>query len=91
MVSAILWVHVLAGMLSLISGLIVFISRKGDKLHVLLGWLYSFSMFVVFVSATYISVLKNNLFLLLIGFFSFYMVHSGIRVNRFRQTSQVAL
>ena len=91
MLSVILWVHVLAGMLSLISGLIVFISRKGDKLHVLLGWLYSFFMFIVFVSGTYVSVLKDNLFLLLIGFFSFYMVHSGIQVNRFRESGRVGV
>lgn len=89
MIREILWVHVGAGILSLLLGLGVFILRKGDSIHVRAGKLYALMMFIVFVTATYVSIVKHNVFLLLIGFFSFYLVHSGLRVNNFRKTRLV--
>lgn len=91
MLEMILWIHVGAGILSLLFGLIVFILKKGDRRHVQIGNIYSLMMFVVFITATYVSIVKNNIFLLLIGFFSFYLVHSGLRVNAFRKTKTVRI
>lgn len=85
MVDKVLIVHVGAGILSLLSGLLVFMLPKGGHNHTLTGKIYAVMMFAVFLTATYVSILKENLFLLLIGFFSFYLVHSGIQVNSFRK------
>lgn len=48
MIREILWVHVGAGILSLLLGLGVFILRKGDSIHVRAGKLYALMMFIIF-------------------------------------------
>lgn len=85
----ILPIHVVFGFLSLFTGFIVFILKKGTKKHVRIGRIYFFAMLGVFLTSIWVSVLKANIFLLLIGFFSFYLVHSGIRLNQFRKSSIV--
>lgn len=81
--------HVVLGFLSLVSGLFVFILPKGTIRHIKIGQVYTFAMFGVFITSVWVSFLKGNLFLLLIGFFSFYLVHSGVRLNRFRKIGKV--
>jgi uncharacterized membrane protein len=83
--------HVVLGFLSLITGLLVFLLKKGTSNHIQIGKVYFIAMLGVFLTSIWVSVLKGNLFLLLIGFFSFYLVHSGIRVNRFRKSGDVKL
>lgn len=79
MIEPILLIHVVFGVLALLSGLVLLILFKGGKQHRVLGWIYFASMLGVFVTSVYVSVVKSNVFLLLVGFFSFYLVHSGIR------------
>lgn len=88
---SVMMAHVLAGMISLVSGLFVFVLKKGTRFHVRIGNVYFVAMAVVFVSSIYVSILKNNIFLLLIGFFSFYLVYSGIRYNRLRKNRAVSI
>jgi len=78
-------VSVGAGILSLLSGLLVFLLPKGGRNHKLIEKIYAVIMFVVFLTATYVGIVKENLFLLLIGFFSFHLINSGIQVNSFRK------
>jgi len=76
--------HVFAGILSLVSGLLVFVLAKGTKFHIRIGKVYYLAMLLVFLTSIYVSITKGNWFLLLIGIFSFYLVQSGLRMNRFR-------
>ena len=88
-VKAVLTVHVIAGILSLLTGLLVFILKKGTPLHVRIGKAYYAAMTIVFVSSVYVSALKNNVFLLLIGIFSYYLVYTGILYNRNRSAEKL--
>lgn len=87
----ILWIHIVAGAISLLIGLFVFLMKKGGIYHKRLGEIYFWAMFVVFITSVYVSVIKQNWFLLLIGFFSFYLVFSGIRYSKIRQVDSVYL
>ena len=77
-------IHILAGTIALLSAIIAVLSEKGKKLHVLSGRTYFWSMVGIFLTATAMSIITSNIFLFLIGFFSFYMAFAGIRfaINR---------
>lgn len=87
----ILWIHVIAGALALITGLFSFLLKKGGKGHVNFGKIYYFAMTIVFITSIYVSFMKNNVFLLLIGFFSYYLVYTGILYNRVRMVTKTAI
>ncbi len=82
MTSLLLIVHVLFGFLCLALGLIAFTISKEKKAHALVGKMYFVSMTIIFITATIVSIMKSNLLLLLIGFFSFYLVYTGVRYNK---------
>lgn len=84
LIKVLLFVHVFAGILSLLTGLMEFILQKGTVFHKRIGKVYYLAMFIVFLTSVYVSLTKGNWFLLLIGVFSFYMVQSGVRFNTFR-------
>jgi len=84
-------IHVASGALSLITGLLVFILQKGTAFHIRIGKLYFWCMTIVFISSIYVSIAKNNLFLLLIGFFSFYLVFSGIEYSKERTVTKTSV
>lgn len=88
-VKVVLIVHVIAGILSLLTGLLVFILKKGTSLHIQIGKAYYAAMTIVFVSSVYVSAVKNNIFLLLIGIFSYYLVYTGILYNRNRSAEKI--
>ena len=81
------WTHVIAGTIGLITGLIGMISAKGKKLHRSSGKIFFFAMLMVFISSVYMSIVKNNIFLLLIGFFSIYLTSTGYRILSLKQLS----
>lgn len=81
----VLVLHVIAGFLALVTGLIAIAARrKGGKLHNLAGIVFYWSMFVVFVSTVIFFVLDPQSlkyqFFLTIGIVSFYPTWSGKRV-----------
>ncbi len=81
----VLVLHVIAGFLALVSGLIAMVARKkGGKLHNRTGVVFYWSMFVVFVSTVIFFVLDplslKYQFFLTIGIVSFYPTWSGKRV-----------
>lgn len=89
MIATTLLIHVLGGILSLITGLFVLLLPKGGKWHENLGWLYFYAMTIVFLTSLLVSIYRNNIFLLLIGFFSFYLVHTGVRFRFIRDKGSV--
>lgn len=74
-----LGIHILSGFIALVSGFIAIVAQKGKKLHQKAGKAFFTGMILVCISATLISLMKNNQFLLHIGIFSFFLVYSGYR------------
>lgn len=72
--------HIASGFLSLACGLFSMLNRKGARQHRLTGKLFFYGMTGVFVTATFISIVKNIPFLFMVGFFSYYLACSGYRV-----------
>lgn len=80
--------HVVAGVTTLISGLLAaFFGKKGGKLHRQVGLVFYWSMFWIFISALLIiSFVRFSAFLLVIAVFSWYMTFSGVRVLKLKKT-----
>lgn len=72
-------IHIATGFTALLIGFIALLTKKGQKAHRISGLIFFYCMLGVAVSAIFISVVKDNLFLLLIGIFSFYQNISGYR------------
>ena len=77
-------VHIIGGSIALLSAAIALATKKGGSQHKFFGKLYVGGMLGVFLSALPLAVLKTNVFLFLIGIFSFYLVFSGFRFARNR-------
>jgi hypothetical protein len=71
--------HIVCGFSSLLTGTLISFLKKGDKRHRLLGRIFFYGMIGVSISATIISICKDNRFLLVIGIFSFYLNYGGYR------------
>lgn len=74
---SILVVHVVSGYTALTSGAVVMITKKGNRVHRLLGRIFFYSMMGVTVSSFALSFYKNIPFLFYIGIFVFYQAYSG--------------
>ena len=72
--------HIICGFVSLVCGFISMINKKGARLHRLTGKIFFTGMTGVFITATFISIVKNIPFLFMVGFFSYYLTCSGYRV-----------
>ena len=79
LIDQLLIIHVAAGVISLVTGLISILSLKGGKVHKKSGKIYFYSMTIVFVTAIIIASYRFNRFLFLIAFLSYYSVFAGVR------------
>ena len=77
-------IHIAAGFISLVTGLISILSLKGGKIHKKSGKIYFYSMTIVFVTAIIIASYRFNRFLFLIAFLSYYSVFAGVRKLRLK-------
>ncbi len=73
----ILGTHVTAGFLVLLTGILVYLLRKGNNPHRQLGWVYFWSMMVISISGIGLIIYEFNRFLLLIVVLTFYLSYSG--------------
>jgi uncharacterized membrane protein len=71
--------HILFGAISLLTGLVSMLNRKGSAQHRNIGKIFFISMTLVFITAIILSIFKNNPFLFMVGFFSYYLTCSGYR------------
>lgn len=86
MLSAVLLtLHIGAGSVALVTAVIAVFTAKGQKWHVRSGRVYAIGMTLVFLTAVPLALLGANVFLLLIAFFSFYLVFAGWRFARNRR------
>ena len=72
-----LWVHIMAGTLALVGGLVAIMTRKGARLHRRSGIVYVLCMIVVGVTALVMSIIRPNPFLFAVAIFSAAMALSG--------------
>jgi len=80
--SALLGVHILAGVIALVAGAGAILTTKGKPRHNQVGRYYVYSMAVVVVTAVPLAAITANWFLLAIAVFSGYLVFGGYRVIR---------
>ncbi len=82
---AALILHIAGGTVSLLSGLVAILTLKGGKTHRGAGKIYFGGMTAVFIGALVLSIMKGNDFLLMVGFFSYYMTVRGYRILSLKQ------
>ena len=80
-----LFAHILAGSVALLSGPVAMLTPKGGKQHRRWGNVYYASMAVIFVTALFMALYKDIPFLLMIAVLSFYLVVSGHRAPALKQ------
>lgn len=79
LINNILYLHIVVGTISLISGLIAIFSIKGKKWHRKSGKIYTYAMTAVFITGIIVAGFRYNRFLFLIAFLSYYSVFCGVR------------
>lgn len=79
---AALILHITAGFIALVTGLIAILARKGMKIHRASGKIYFWSMLAVAVTAVFMSLIKDLDFFLMISMFAFYSAYAGFRAIR---------
>ncbi len=82
--TALLYTHILAGSAALIAAVVPVVTKKGGAKHVMAGRVYAVMMSIVFVTALPLAVIGDDIFLLIIAIFSFYLVFAGWRFARNR-------
>ncbi len=78
--TVLLGLHISAGVVTLLSALVAMLSKQlswQHQIHVVSGRVFSSAMLLIFLTALPMSLLRFNLFLLLISVFSFYLMLVG--------------
>lgn len=75
----ILIIHIIAGAIALLGGLLAIIFRNNVKKHKPVGKIYFFAMTVIFFSAIFLSIFKSNVFLFCVSFFTYYSCLTAYR------------
>ena len=78
--SALLILHIISGGIGLVAGTVAMVSQKSKSAHRLAGKIFFYAMAGIFFTSIYMSIAHNNMFLVLIGFFSFYLTATGYRI-----------
>ena len=72
-----LYIHVITGVLSLLSGAVAALMRKGSVRHIKFGRVFSISLIVSALSGLILSIMISSAFLLVVALFTLYLVCSG--------------
>lgn len=72
-----LWIHIIAGTVALMSGVIAMLTRKGARMHRRAGVVYVVCMLIVGITALVMSTIRPNPFLFAVAIFSAAMALSG--------------
>ena len=71
--------HIICGGVSLLLGVFILLSKKGDKKHKLIGTIYFYSMLITALLAIAMTYLQPSYFLFVTGVFTTYMLLTGKR------------
>jgi len=77
MYKLLLGIHVVAGNLALLSAAGAVAFAKGGRAHAWIGRVFTIGMTIIFVTAVPMTLIKPNLFLLLVALFNFYLTATG--------------
>jgi uncharacterized membrane protein len=88
LVKGMLIIHVIFATLALLSGALAIILKSNTPKHKPVGRIYFWSMTVVFITATFISLVKNLQFLFLIGVFTYYATLIAYRALKLKNLHQ---
>lgn len=82
--------HAIGGFVSLVSGTISVIARKGNRWHKKAGMVFYYGMMVAGISGIIASMIPGHEspFLFVVGLFSVYLVLSGYRALRFKRVRE---
>jgi hypothetical protein len=80
-----LFLHIAVGCAALLSGLAAIIFRNNVKKHRPFGKIYFWCMTIIFFTAFYISLYKQNWFLFFINIFSYHSCFTGYRSLKLKQ------
>jgi hypothetical protein len=72
-------IHITAGCLALLAGLLAIIFRNDTRTHRPFGKVYFWCMTIIFITAMYISVYRKNIFLFCVAFFTYYACLTAFR------------
>lgn len=78
-------IHVICGAIALLFGLLAILYRRKTPVHKKTGRVYFWSMGLIFVTAIFMALVKFNLFLLGIAFFSYYSCLTAFRSLRLKR------
>ncbi|MBA2611978.1 MAG: DUF2306 domain-containing protein [Bacteroidetes bacterium] len=81
----ILIIHIFTGSLALLAGLFAIIFRSKIKIHRPIGKIYFWAMTVIFVSAIYMSIEHDNVFLFCVAFFTYYSCLTAYRALKLKK------
>ncbi len=84
-----LFIHIAFGILSLILGLYILLTKKADKNHKTIGNFYFASMLITALVSFPMSYLHPSYFLFIIGIFTTYMLLTGRRYLQKKQITDV--
>jgi uncharacterized protein len=84
MFNVVLVLHIVSGFLGLISGTVAIFANKNLHLHKKVGRIFFYAMACIFITSVYMSIVKSNIFLFLIGFFSFFLAATGYRILKLK-------
>ncbi|MEP7129292.1 MAG: DUF2306 domain-containing protein [Chitinophagales bacterium] len=75
-------IHIAAGSVALLTGLLSISASKGQKVHRTSGKIYFWCMLIVAFSAAYMSLINDLSFFLMLSMFAFYSTFAGYRAIR---------
>ncbi|MES2478132.1 MAG: hypothetical protein V4561_03540 [Bacteroidota bacterium] len=86
--NTLLAIHIIGGVTALLSGSIILLRKKGDKLHKRIGKIFAYSMLLSATVSLILSRIHPNDFLFIIGIFSIYLVGTGMRILRLKKLNK---
>lgn len=84
-----LTIHIAAGAIALIAGMIPMLSKKGGRLHRCSGKIYFYCMVAIILTALPMAISGNNLFITAIALFSFYLLSTGLRYTKIKAPTDI--
>ena len=88
MIETLVYIHICAGVTAVTGMIGAIFTRKGSIWHRRFGKTYVYSMAVALLISFVVSIFTQNLFLLLIGVFSGYLIYTGWRLAKIKSGLQ---
>ncbi|HEY0603579.1 MAG TPA: M28 family peptidase [Herpetosiphonaceae bacterium] len=77
---SLIFIHIIAGCLALLAGIIPMVTHKGGANHRRWGQIYFWSMFVIFITAQIVQIFfRSSLFIFFAANLAFYQAYTGTR------------